>query len=117
MCCGAKNTEGGWQLLSCDEFYCIRSKLAQLARAGETDSEGKAYTKETLRAAIEKTGLTVGQHCTKHGLTGCIPVNPCFNVTEYPEAKTVQSNSIRYQGKSWTLEESMVAFKKAFFLC
>ncbi len=63
-----------------DESYYIKSKLAQLAKAGETDSNGNAYTEETLIAAIEKIGLTVKQHYDKYSLTEGTSANPYFNV-------------------------------------
>lgn len=101
-----------------DEEYYLQSKLAQLAKVGELDADGNAYTRDTLIQAIEKAGMTVEQHFQRYSTKEGTSANPYFNTTEYLEAKLhqLQNNadaSVRAQWANKTAEDVAKAISDA----
>ena len=101
-----------------DLNYYLNSKLAQLQLQNSKDSNGQAYTQETLLQAIHKAGLTAEQHYQQYSVQEGTSANPYFNTVEYLRAKLYQlqhsanvAERVEWAGKS--VDDVAQAFIKA----
>lgn len=89
-----------------DETYYLNVKLAQTKATGQKDSDGKDFTVNSLKQALQKSGFTPQSHYENYGAKEGLNPNPYFNESEYLQAKLQQANSLGQtdpSGKPFTL--------------
>lgn len=92
---------------SFDAAYYLHAKLDQLHSAGALDAEGRAYTPQSLQAALDAAGLTPEAHYLAYGRTEGLNPNAYFNETEFLNAKLTQLQGLVAtddNGQPWTLD-------------
>ncbi|MBR3665493.1 MAG: hypothetical protein IKN64_12735 [Desulfovibrio sp.] len=87
--------------------------MAQCNETGQTDADGKAYTLETLKAAIEKAGFTLEEHYHKYADSEGTHAYGYMDFDEdyYLQSKLAQLASIGQSG--WTKDSLIKAIEKA----